>query len=282
MIHFFRYFQKLHSKIMGRSMKARDTVATSAVLTERSDEYLREIGIGNYGDSEVTGEAHLLRLLSAKLAKKKCIIFDVGANVGESGEYAHIMRDHFPEAEIYAFEPNPKAYKELCSATAGDTHQHNELVGLGHETGKTRHYSYSGNEGLELAGTNKVIFKDVFKSKKKIISYNVNITTLDQYCRSKNISKIHFLKIDVEGSEHLVLQGAKSMISKKQIDYIQFEFNIHNIYSRIFMKDFYQLLQGYKLYRLSSSQLIPLGDYSTQFEVFRYQNILACKPSLEL
>lgn len=253
-----------------------------AEKTEASSVALREIGIGNYGDLETTGEAYLLRMLSERFRDKKEVIFDVGANIGPAGQYAHLFREYFPRAAIYAFEPNSTAFKELSAATSGDADQLNEQLALGEKVGFITHFADPADDRTELAGTNKDIFTEIFQSSRKIISYKVKVTTIDDYCHSKKISKIDFLKIDVEGSEHLVLQGAKKMIKNKRIDIIQFEFNIHNIYSRIFMKDFYNLLSGYHLYRLLSAGLYPLGKYSTDYEIFRYQNIVASKSKLPI
>lgn len=253
-----------------------------AERTEISNISLRQIGIGNYGDLETTGEANLLRILSKKMRRKKVVIFDVGANIGPTGQYTHLFRDYFPLSKIYAFEPNPKAYHELCAATSDDNDQLNEQLALGDKEGVKNHFADPANDRSELAGANAEIFTEIFKSPRKLVSYEVKVTTIDAYCKRKKIDKIDFLKIDVEGSEHLVLKGANRMISKKRIDSIQFEFNIHNIYSRIFIKDFYKLLSGYHLYRLLPDSLYPMGEYSTDYEIFRYQNILASKSKLSV
>jgi len=64
-------------------------------------------------------------------------------------------------------------------------------------------------------------------------------------------------------------------LSARRIGLIQFEFNELNVLSRVFLKDFYDLLPGYSLYRMDTDRLHPLGDYSPINEIFRYQNILA-------
>ena len=60
----------------------------------------------------------------------------------------------------------------------------------------------------------------------------------------KKIDDIDFIKIDVEGHELAVLQGAVNMINQNRIKVIQFEFNVANILSRVFLKDFYDLLEN--------------------------------------
>ena len=241
---------------------------------------LINIGIGNYGDIKTTGESQLYKLLSLKLKGNNPIIFDVGANIGSERQYASEMRSNFPKSTIYAFEPNPIAYRDLCATTSHDTRQINEKLALGSKSGTIRHYSDNTNKNSELSGNNKKIFSEIFNIKNKIRGYKVNVVTIDEYCKNKSIKKIDFIKIDVEGSEYSVLKGAKLMLRDKRIRYIQFEFNIHNIYNKIFMKDFYKILPNYHFYRLTSDGLISLGQYSTDYEIFRYQNIFASREEL--
>ena len=50
-----------------------------------------------------------------------------------------------------------------------------------------------------------------------------------------------------------------------------------NVWSRVFLKDFYDNLKEYKLFRIKKGELIPLKEYNTINEIFKYQNILAIK-----
>lgn len=83
------------------------------------------------------------------------------------------------------------------------------------------------------------------------------------------------MKVDTEGNEYHVLEGATQLLHNNKVDVIQFEFNEMNVISRVFLKDFYDLLPKHTMYRLDTQRLIPLGDYSPLNEVFRIQNIIA-------
>ena len=54
-------------------------------------------------------------------------------------------------------------------------------------------------------------------------SVKVPATTLDEFCSAHQISKIDYLKLDVEGAEILALQGARELLARKAIRYLQFE-----------------------------------------------------------
>ena len=72
-----------------------------------------------------------------------------------------------------------------------------------------------------------------------------------------------------------VLKGAIKLISENRVGIIQFEFNEMNIVSRVFLRDFYKILDKYNIYRLDSNKLIPLLEYNSTNEIFKFQNLLA-------
>ena len=61
----------------------------------------------------------------------------------------------------------------------------------------------------------------IVKNKSKDSYEMTNVNTLDNFCYKNKIKKIDFLKIDVEGYEYMVLQGAKKII--KDVKYIMIE-----------------------------------------------------------
>ncbi|WP_371270960.1 FkbM family methyltransferase [Flavobacterium sp.] len=64
----------------------------------------------------------------------------------------------------------------------------------------------------------------------------MNVKTLDNYCLKNKIHKIDFLKIDTEGFEIHVLEGAATMIENQAIDRIQLEHgSIQSIISQAFV-----------------------------------------------
>ena len=87
------------------------------------------------------------------------------------------------------------------------------------------------------------VLKDLHRAK-TIKETNVPLITLDAYCCAASIRGIDFLKIDTEGNELKVLKGSQAMIQKNAIRAIQFEFNEMNVVSRVFLKDFYDILAG--------------------------------------
>jgi hypothetical protein len=104
----------------------------------------------------------------------------------------------------------------------------------------------------------------------------VRITTIDAFCRQRSIGRIDFLKLDVEGHELAVLQGAQDLIARDAIDVIQFELGGCNIDSKSYFQDFYYRLDPkYSIMRITRHVLIPVTEYTELDEVFVTTNYLA-------
>jgi FkbM family methyltransferase len=137
------------------------------------------------------------------------IIFDVGANVGQS---AKKFRAAFPHARIYSFEPEPRCYQELLLSTSGDPNIQCFQLALGDRAGSSTIYR------TEHSTTSSLIEPDHYLDR-----VAVDIETLDDFVDRKGIDRIDLLKIDVEGFDLAVLQGGKKMLSANQIPLVLVE-----------------------------------------------------------
>lgn len=229
-------------------------------------------GINSYGALSETGEEYFLKkILTDKFKNKPVILFDIGANVGN---YSLYLNELFPSALIYSFEPNPISFQKMKAGIKGIHNIHIQNIGIGKGVSQLALHTYRNDPASEHASMIKEVMTEQHDSP-DCIEFLVDVIDLDSFCIKNNISKIDFLKIDTEGFELSVLQGATKLINAKAIGVIQFEFNEMNVYSRVFLYDFYQLLPDYTFYRLKSDQLIPLGKYDSKNEIFKFQNIIA-------
>ncbi len=232
---------------------------------------LRGLGFFNYQNIMISGEQKFLENYLSELASP--VIFDVGAN---KGEYAcHCIRVN-KHARVYAFEPHPKTFKILKSTVSVE---HVVVVNkaISSSRGKMQLYDFKNNEGSSHATLCKDVIEKVHG--KDSISFEVEVLTLDEFMIQNKINKVHLLKIDVEGNEMNVLRGARKSLEKDIFDVIQFEFTQINSISRVFMKDYFDLLGAkFLLYRLLPNGLLPLGEYApTSHEIYGYQNIMAIR-----
>ena len=236
----------------------------------------QRIGILKPQNSEISGEAFVIRgVLKRLMTMPKPIIFDVGANVGD---YSSQLLDTYENTLIYAFEPNAYAFKMLAARLHKlGVRCHN--LGLGSQVGSQELFTYRDELHSEHASVYESVLTELHKSKNNIKTA-IEMTTIDYFCVREGIDFVDFLKIDTEGSELAVLQGAHDMIRQGRIGPIQFEFNEMNVVSRCFLRDFYIILRGYEFYRVDSTRLIPLGGYDSINEIFKFQNILAIPESM--
>jgi FkbM family methyltransferase len=226
------------------------------------------MGYLNYRDMHSSGEDLVVSLISKK---NNPLIFDVGA--ADNSEFLKKIFARYPLADVYEFEPNPSAYRDLARRIK-NSQVHMYQLGLGEKKGKVKLYDYDHRTATQHAS----IYKDnIIESHKVKTKFHViNIQTLDNFIKEKNLRRdIDFLKIDTEGSELSVLKGAINLLRKRKIRYIQFEFNEMNVYSRVFMRDFIELLPNYDLYRMMPNYLVPIKPYTPWLsEIFSYSNIL--------
>lgn len=241
----------------------------------------QDIGILNYENHLLSGENFLFcRVLPQLVNAKKPIFFDVGANIGE---VSLELAQQFPYAEIWSFEPNPITFGVLVKNLNKGNFKHLQL-GFGSYQGIGELYCYLNDQQSGHASIYSAVF-DLYKNygvkgADKLKKFEFSTVTIDSFCEENKINKIDYLKIDVEGHELEVLKGSKQLICKGLVDAIQFEFADCSVISRVFLKDFYDLLPNYHFYRLNSSGLINLGTYAARNEIFQFQNIFAVRKEL--
>lgn len=224
-------------------------------------------GLGIY--SHKSGEFFFYRnLLPEIINNSKPVIFDVGANIGSKTLYFNKL---FPQSRIYTFEPNPKCFEKLSLINKENIKLF--PLALGNQKEKIKLYDRESHGTTQHSSLYKEVITECHNS--EIVEFDVNVDTLDNVCKQEGIEYIDFIKIDTEGNDYFVLQGAKELLSRGSIKCIQFEFNIMNTVSRIFFRDFIQFLKGYRLYRILPTGIINLNSNITHTEIYGLQNVVA-------
>jgi len=231
------------------------------------------MGIGSASSASSSGEFSVFKLLKTKLEEPFCI-FDVGAN---KGQFLGLALDKLGDRDfsIHCFEPSKETFSKLLSSC-----EDNRVVKNNFGMGKKKeeavlHYDESGSGLASLTKRDLLHFGIEFDK-----SETVKINTIDIYCAENNIERIDLLKMDVEGHELDVLQGALDVFKEKTISAVMFEFGGCNIDTRTFFKDFWDFFssRNYKLFRITpSGYLLPITNYSERYEQFVTTNYLALK-----
>jgi FkbM family methyltransferase len=229
---------------------------------------LRGLGVLNYKSDKQSGEA--IFVSSHFADRKKGVIFDVGANVGN---YSKHLRDFNPNLEIYCFEPHPRTFQKLLL-----TVNHLDIkafnTGVGSTDGMLKLYDYANDDGSEHASLYKDVIEIIHRG--KAIEHEVKIITLNAFAVEHKIDRVLLLKIDTEGHEMVILKGFEPYIRQNKVNLIQFEFNEMNVASRVFFKDFWEFLPNYDFYRMMQDGLNPIKNYNPVYcEIYASQNIVA-------
>jgi FkbM family methyltransferase len=231
---------------------------------------LSGMNYGNGGDFKESGELAVLTSIKDHFKnEEKITVFDVGGNVGN---YARSIAAVFGNnTTIYSFEPSKKTFDQFLATTAKLTNIIPNNLGLSDSEKKLTLYTNTDHSGLSSLYNRELHHLGIPMAGTE----EVSLSTIDIYCDQKNIDRIHFLKLDIEGHELSALKGATIMISQKKIDFIQFEFGGCNIDSKTYFKDFFNLLNNnYRIYRILKDGLQEIPSYSETCEIFITVNYL--------
>lgn len=147
------------------------------------------------------------------------IVVDVGANLG--GTVARFART---AARVHALEPHPGNFAHLLDQIRIRRLDNVEplRVAAAKEAGRATFYERESHGIHSLGPHNKG---------KVRASYEVEVTTLDRLWQERINDRIGLLKVDVEGFEADVFEGACRLLDNRLIDAIVFEFSprIHAI-----------------------------------------------------
>lgn len=204
--------------------------------------------------------------------QKEKVIFDVGAYNGKvSLKYNNL----FPNSTLYSFEPFPNSFALLKENTAAYPNINIYNKGLGANVGVSKFHSNQFAETNSIlatheAGNSNWWDKDFLTTKEVI---DVELTTIDQVVKENNVSKIDILKMDVQGAEYLVLEGAKESIEKGMIDLIYTEIILIPTYQN--QKPFDEMLRlyrqkGFEIFTIATASHAPSGQLQFVDAIFTY------------
>ena len=212
-------------------------------------------------------EAFLKHLLPTL---ERGILLDVGANHGSYARFLHQLR---PDLPVIAFEPHPRSYALLLQNAKLENVELVNLA-LSDVAGSVHLYDFASDDGSTQASLSRdaVALFDA-----NVVEHEVGCTTLDQFAAVRGLDRIAFLKVDTEGFDINVLRGARRLLAERRIGAIQFEFIPANIVTRVTMRDFFEVLAGYRLFRLClNGGLLPMDHYNVKrHEVYVIHNVIA-------
>jgi FkbM family methyltransferase len=208
------------------------------------------------------GETHITRSLSllesqinAGVIESNFVLIDIGAYIGQTTK---MFVEKFPQNRVFCFEPLKNSFFRLQKNTRFYQNVFAYNLAIGNHNGTVSLYVTE----MEKASSLLVIDNNYLRFQNKYLSSllaprreeSVQMDTLDNIMFSFGEINIGLLKIDVQGGELLVLDGAKETLKRTKI--VVLEMSNHNSYKgspKYFEVDAKMRICGFELYDLIPS-----------------------------
>jgi len=236
----------------------------------------------NYlADTQESFEPEMVKLFESLISKEDYVM-DIGANIGCT---AILFADL--ASKVYAFEAAPSTYKLLSENIALSKLPAVETfnIGLGEAPGETT---------LTFSADNRSggFVSDQTQANAGHIVEHISINTIDNLAKTLQLKRLDFIKIDVEGFELKVINGAKEVLNTYQpIVVLELNHWCLNAFQRTSVPDFFDALRAIfpVLYAVDNNTFLDLHDKNESYVVmyhhinhFKYPNIVAAYNSEKL
>lgn len=145
----------------------------------------------------------LLALLKRAQFEPRHIV-DIGAN---RGNWTREVRKSFPDASFTLFEPQPKLREAMADLLVDGSRVELNTMGVGRESGEMMFTLHERDDSSSFAWTPERAKERGFKQ------ISVPVTTLDAYLAQRQKPWPDIIKIDAEGWDLEVLEGAAEALS---------------------------------------------------------------------
>jgi FkbM family methyltransferase len=251
--------------IAATARPGRRTQALNRALFQAS---LRGLGYCGSWLVDRSGEAWFLEwVVGPAMGCHRGVIVDVGAN---RGDYARAALQH-TNGRVVAFEPQPACWEsldDLADQFRGRVDWHGVALGASGGSSTIR-YGDAGSEWASLATT-----LPAFAEQAVAHTATVRVEILDDMVDTSD--PFLLLKIDVEGWEREVLLGAQVLLTDpaRRPQWVQIEWNLHQLYRGHTLRDLADLLPGYRPFVLLPHGMRPLDLDRPEDNVFSYANLV--------
>jgi len=203
------------------------------------------------------------------------VLFDIGANRGDWTE--DVLRTAGRRIKnIYQFEPSEHNIDLLRGKFSGNDRVRLLPYAASDRSGSAEFFSDVPGSGMASLYKRKL---DHFNIALNNIAH-IETTTVDEVIKKYGISRVDFMKMDIEGHELAALHGAEASLKDGVIKALSFEFGGANIDSRTYFQDFWYFLSplGYVFFRiLPSGSVVQVKSYNEMLENFRTTNYIAVR-----
>jgi FkbM family methyltransferase len=192
---------------------------------------------------------------------KDATIIDIGANFGVmSLQFAKAS----PEGKVYSFEPTHYALGKLKRNLElnPELAKHIEVINSFLSAKSSANAEIKAYSSWKVNDEKSDDMHPEHKGAAKSTE-GVGSMTLDDFCKSKQLARLDFIKIDTDGHEYEILQGAKETIAKYTPQLI-FEIGLYVMTEKSidfsFYSNYFKEL-GYKMYDSTTTDIITFENH---------------------
>tara|TARA_B100000965_G_scaffold32366_1_gene23918 strand:- start:4124 stop:4981 length:858 start_codon:yes stop_codon:yes gene_type:complete len=176
-------------------------------------------------DTFFSKEPETLKWIDGFKTKEKIIFWDIGSNIGLYSIYASLKHKN---AKVISFEPSTSNLR-ILSRNISINRLEDKITICQLPLNESSFKFEKMNESNFLEGFSENTFGKAmnFEGKKMIVKNNYNIlgSSIDHLVTKDILSCPNYIKIDVDGIEHLILNGATNTLSDKRLRSVLVEIN---------------------------------------------------------
>ena len=176
-------------------------------------------------DTYFSKEPETLEWIDSFQEKENLIFWDIGANIGLYSIYNSLKH---PKSTTIAFEPSSSNLRVLTRNISINNLEKNIKVVPTPLTNKKNIFQEM-REGQFVEGGSLNSFGEKFdfegKEFKPTMKYNLLGTTINYFLENSILDIPDYIKIDVDGIEHLILEGGDKFLNDKKVKSLSIEIN---------------------------------------------------------
>ena len=197
------------------------------------------------------------------IEKPDPVVLDIGAN---DGEHTQMFLNLFQRANVYSFEPDPRACARYLLRLPRHARAHLVRMAVGAQDGTTMFYSSQGApseewarrlpNGWDLSGS-------IRRPKAHLVVHpwcsfepiRVPVTRLDTWTSQHLPGNIDFIWADVQGAEGDLIAGGRDTLSRTQ--YFYTEYSNHELYEgQPTLEQLREMLPGFDVVKVFENDVL--------------------------
>ena len=210
-------------------------------------------------DTFFTKEPETLKWIDNFKKDKKVIFWDIGSNIGLYSMYAALKHSNI---EIYSFEPSSSNLRVLSRNISINNLVNKININQFPLTDKNKGFQLMMESDFREGGALHSFGRDLNFEGKKINTknnYKIYGFSIDYLINNLEFSIPNYIKIDVDGLEHVILEGAKKVLNNENLKSLLIEINDNYVEQ---LKNVTDIMDKYnfKLIAKEQSKLIRVSE----------------------